>query len=80
MGIPQRTGTSLSWLRHLHDSSGLTLQKILRKDFLFRQKEWELDQARSAPEAPEALEDDEREAVSNSMEGKNTAGSQVSFS
>lgn len=67
-------------MRHLHDSSGLTLQKILRKDFLSRQKEWELDQARSAPEAPEALEDDEREAVSSSMAGENAARIQVYFS
>ena len=41
----------------------------MRKDFLLRQKEWELDQARSAPEAPQVLDDDEREAVS-AMDGK----------
>ncbi|CAF9914175.1 hypothetical protein IMSHALPRED_001839 [Imshaugia aleurites] len=43
-------------------------EQILRKDFLSKQKEWELDQARSAPEAPQALDDDEREVESSSME------------
>lgn len=70
MGSPQRTGAWPLWLEQLHDLLGLTLQQILRKDFLSRQKEWELNQARSAPEAPEAVEDDEREAVSSSMAGK----------
>ncbi|KAL9073196.1 MAG: hypothetical protein Q9161_003028 [Pseudevernia consocians] len=42
-------------------------EQILRKDFLSRQKEWELDQARSAPEAPQALDDDEREAESRPL-------------
>lgn len=31
-------------------------------DYLLRKKEWELDQARSAPDAPQSLEDDEWEA------------------
>lgn len=42
-------------------------EQILRKDFLSRKKEWELDQARSAPEVPQVI-DDEREAESNSIE------------
>ncbi|CAD6584413.1 MAG: hypothetical protein ASARMPRED_001755 [Alectoria sarmentosa] len=43
-------------------------EQILRKDFIARQKEWELDQARSAPEFPQALDDDEHEAESNLKE------------
>lgn len=57
----------------------LTLQQILRKDFLSRKKQWELDQARSAPETPEALEDDEREAVSNSIAGESAERVQLYF-
>ena len=46
------------------------MQQILRNDFLLRQKEWELEQARSAPEAPQGLDEDEEEAESTSMDGK----------
>ena len=58
----------------------LTLQQILRKDFLSKQKQWELDQARSAPENPEALEEDEREAASNSIAGESAERARVYFS
>ena len=58
----------------------LTLQQILRNDFLSRQKQWELDQARSAPENPEAHEEDEREAVSSSIAGESAECVQVYLS
>ncbi|KAM0803276.1 hypothetical protein BDR22DRAFT_61496 [Usnea florida] len=38
--------------------------QILRNDFFSRQKEWEDDQARSAPEDPQILDDDEQEVGS----------------
>ena len=60
-------------MRQLHDAIELTLYKILRNDFLLRQKEWERDQALSAPEAPQALDDDEREADSISMKGNSAS-------
>ena len=42
----------------------------MRNDFLSRQKEWEDDQARSAPEDPQILDDDEQELRSTSIGGK----------
>ena len=60
-------------MRQLHDAIELTLYEILRNDFLLRQKEWERDQALSAPEAPQVLDDDEREADSTSIKGKSAS-------
>ena len=60
-------------MRQPHNATELTLYEILRNDFLLRQKEWERDQALSAPEAPQVLDDDEREADSTSMKGKSAS-------
>ena len=60
-------------MRQPHNATELTLYEILRNDFLLRQKEWERDQALSAPEVPQILDDDEREADSTSMKGKSAS-------
>ena len=60
-------------MRQLHDAIELTLYEILRNDFLLRQKKWERDQALSAPEVPQVLDDDEREVDSTSMKGKSAS-------
>ena len=60
-------------MRQLHDAIKLTSYEILRNDFRLKQKEWERDQALSAPEAPQVLDDDEREADATSMKGKSAS-------
>ena len=57
-------------MRQLYNAIELTCYEILRNDFLLRQKEWERNQALSAPEAPHVLDDDEQEADSTSMKGE----------
>ena len=42
----------------------------MRNDFLSRKKEWEDNKARSAPEDPQILDDDEQELGSTSIRGK----------
>ncbi len=42
----------------------------MRRDFLLRQKQWEMDQARTAPQAPTAPDDEEPIEEPNPMEGK----------
>lgn len=43
-------------------------EQILRADFLSRQKQWEVEQARSAPEAPQAPEDEEMAETSDAID------------
>ena len=42
----------------------------MRRDFLSRQKQWELDQARAAPEVPSIVEDEGHVEKLDYMEGK----------
>ncbi|KAF6238202.1 hypothetical protein HO173_003836 [Letharia columbiana] len=66
----RRRQVFLKKVRQVSDDKkwGFRSEQILRKDFLSKQREWELNQERSAPETPQALDDDEREAESDSTE------------
>ena len=42
----------------------------MRREFLSRQKQWEMDRARTAPEAPPAPDDEEQVEDPSIKEGK----------
>ena len=44
--------------------------QLLRQDFLSKQRQWELDQARAAPEVPPAPDDEMLVGELGSTEGK----------
>lgn len=65
--VANRSGAFSVW--NLDASRVLIVHQILRADFLSRQKQWELEQARSAPEAPQAPEDEEMPEISDAIDG-----------
>ena len=46
------------------------LYQILRADFMSRRKQWEIQQARSAPEAPAAPDDEDMAGTFDATSGK----------
>ena len=66
--VANRSSAFFVW--NLDASRILIFHQILRADFLSRQKQWEVEQACSAPEAPQAPEDEEMAETSDAIDGK----------
>ena len=66
--VANRSGVFVVWI--FETSRILTLYQILRADFMSRRKHWELQQARSAPEAPAAPDDEDMAETFDATKGE----------